>query len=79
MKKAEKLRKEVLELIDKADDKSLRIVKAILKIEQEEEAEEGDWWDELPVQIQNMIDKSIKDGDDGKGISHEEMMEKHSR
>jgi len=51
----------------------------VLKIEQEEEVEEGDWWDELPVQIQNMIDKSIKDGDDGKGISHEEMMEKHSR
>ena len=79
MTTTEALHKEVLELVDKADDKSLRIVKAILKIEQEEEVEEGDWWDELPVQVQNMIDKSIKDGDDGKGISHEEMMEKHSR
>ncbi len=74
MTTTEALHKEVLELVDKADDKSLRIVKAILKIEQEKEAEEGDWWDELPVQIQSLVEMSIKDSEEGKGIPHEEMM-----
>ena len=35
MKKAEKLRKEVLELIDKADKNTLKTVLAFLKIMQE--------------------------------------------
>ena len=79
MTTTEALRKEVKQYVNKADDKSLRMVKAILKIEQEEEVEEEDWSDHLPVQVQNMIDKSIKDGEEGKGISHEKMMEKHRR
>jgi len=36
MKKTEKLRKEVLELIDKADEKTLKIIIAFLKAVQEE-------------------------------------------
>ena len=66
------LRKEVRKYINKADHKSLRMVKAILEIEQEEED-----WDDLPVELQNMITEGIKEADEGKGIPYEEVKKKY--
>ncbi len=73
------LRKEVKRYIDKADDKSLRMVKAILEIEQEEDesAMEEENWDDLPRELQLAIDKGIKEGEEGKGISYELFKEQH--
>jgi hypothetical protein len=74
MTDTEILRKQVREYVEHADNKSLRIVQAILEIEQEE-----DWWDELPEEVQHMLDAAIKQGEEGKGISHEQMIEKYSK
>ncbi len=74
MTDTEVLREHVKQYINRADEKSLRLVQAILEIEQEE-----DWWDELPEEVRNMLETSIKDGDEGKGISHEEVMKKYSQ
>ena len=79
------LRKEVKQYINKADVKSLRMVKAILEIEQEEDDDvdeasmEEENWDDLPEELQLMIDKGIKESEEGKGIPHEQIMEKYSK
>ncbi len=75
------LRKEVKKYIDKADDKSLRIVKAILEIEQEEDEAnmEPENFDDLPEELRLSIDLGLKDADEGNVISHEEMKKKYSQ
>ena len=75
------LRKEVKQYIDKADDKALRMVKAILEIEQEEDESklEEENWDDLPRELQLSIEKGIKDGEEGRVISHEDMKKKYSQ
>lgn len=81
MTATEVLRQEVKQYIDRADDKSLRIVKAILEIEQEEDEgdiEDGEVdWDELPEELQIMIDRAIKQADEGGGMPHEEVVAKY--
>ena len=74
MTDTEALREQIKEYVDNADARSLKIVRAILEIDQED-----DWWDDLPSDVQNMINASIKDGDEGKGIPHEQMVEKYSK
>jgi hypothetical protein len=74
------LRKEVKKYVDKADDKSLRIVKAILKKEQEVQEEEdmGDEdWDDLPKEFQILLEEAIKETDEGGGMLHEEVVAKY--
>ena len=76
----EALRKEVKKYVDKADDKSLRIVKAILEKEQQEEedTENGEvYWDDLPEELQMRIDRAIKQADEGGGMPHEEVVAKY--
>jgi hypothetical protein len=75
MTATEALRKEVKKYIDKADDKSLRIVKAILEIEQEYEEEED--WDDLPKEFQILLEEAIKETDAGGGMLHEEVVAKY--
>lgn len=79
MTATEILREEVKQYIDRADDKSLRIVKAILEIEQEEDIDGDDEvdWDDLPEELQRSIEAGIKDADEGRVISHEEMKKKY--
>ena len=82
MTATEALRKEVKKYIDKADDKSLRIVKAILEIEQEEDMDEDieeENWDDLPRELQLLIENGIKEGEEAKVISYEQVKEKYSK
>ena len=75
------LREEVRQYIDIADDKSLRMVKALLQIELEEDEAnmEEENWDDLPKELKLMIDKGIKEANEGKGTPHEQVMEKYSK
>ena len=75
MTATEILRKQIKRSIDKADDKSLRRVQAILEVDQEEE----DWWDALPSEIQQSLERALKESEEGKGIPHAQMMEKYSK
>lgn len=81
MTATEVLRKEVKQYIDEADDKSLRIVKAILKIELEDKdtEEDEDWWDELPEELQALIETGLKESEQGGGIPHEEIVKIYSK
>ena len=68
------LRKQVKKYIDKADDKSLRIVQAILEIEQQE-----DFWDTLPEHIKEDVRIAEKQSAKGLGKSTEQVMAKYSK
>lgn len=48
----------------------LEKVSQILKQE-----EEADWWDELPISVQQAIEVGIKEADRGETTPHEEVME----
>jgi hypothetical protein len=75
MTATEVLRKQIKQSIDKADDRSLRRIQAILEVDQEEE----EWWDDLPREIQASLERALKESEEGKGISHEQMLAKYSQ
>ncbi len=68
------LRKKVKAYIDKADSKTLKIVHAMLEAEQD-----YDDWDNIPVELQQSIEKSLKEAKEGKLIPHEEVVKKYSK
>jgi hypothetical protein len=74
MTATEVLRKKVMQYIDTADQKALKKVQSIL-----EESADGDWWDDVPQNIQILVEQAIKEGETGKGTPHEEVMAKYSR
>ena len=41
--------------------------------------ESSDWWDDLPANVQNEIDQSLADLDNGKGIPHEVVVKKYKK
>ena len=74
MTSTELLRKQVQKYVSVADEKSLRIVKAVLEIEQEE-----DWWDTLPDNVKKSVETAIKESDEGKTIPHEQVMKMYKQ
>lgn len=72
MSETEQLKQNIIQSLDQADEKVLRMVQSILQIDQEH-----DFWDDLPEEIRNEVDEAIKEADRGGGISHEEMMKKY--
>jgi predicted transcriptional regulator len=74
MDAVKQMRKEVKQYIDTADEKVVKMVHAMLEVQQEE-----DWWDELPLEVRGEIDEALADLDKGKGIPHEEVMKKYKK
>jgi hypothetical protein len=68
------LKQEIKKGMDKASVKTLRILHQILEIENEE-----DWWDNLPKEVQNSIDRGIKQADTKQGITHHEFLKRNSK
>lgn len=68
------LRKEVKKYVDKADDRTLKIVHAMLEAEQD-----YDNWDELPVTLKASITRGLKQADKGEVIPHEEVVKKYKK
>jgi hypothetical protein len=68
------IRNEVNQYLDVADERILKIVNNILKTDVEE-----DFWDDLPINIQENIQTAIKQSEEGKGKSHKEVMAKYGR
>jgi len=64
-----------MQYIANAYDEAIRIAKAVLGIEQEEEYNEVDR-DELPIELQATIEEGINEGQEGNGMPHEEMIER---
>ncbi len=71
MTATEVLREVVTQYLKEADEKTLRMVQAIMHIELVMD------WDDMPEELQIMIDESIKEAEEGKGIPHEEMVKKY--
>ena len=72
MTATEALRKQVKKRLDKADDKSLRMVQAILKIEQEQ-----DFWDTLPEHVKADVEAAKKESERGEVYTTAEVMKKY--
>lgn len=68
------LRKEVKKYVDKADDRTLKIVHAMLEAEQD-----YDSWNELPVSLKASITRGLKQADKGEVIPHEEVVKKYKK
>lgn len=66
------LKKEVKKYIDNADESVVKMVHAMLEVNAK-----NDWWDDLPDDAKKSIAKSLKDLDEGKGISHEKVKKMH--
>jgi len=68
------LRKQVQQYVAVANEKSLRMVQAILEIEHEE-----DWWDSMPDNVRKSVETAIKESDEGKTVPHEEVMKMYKQ
>lgn len=64
------LRKQVKDYIDAADDTTVKMMHAMLEVQQQ-----SDWWDDLPESVRDEIDSAIVELDEGKGIYHEKVKE----
>jgi predicted transcriptional regulator len=74
MTTTEALRRQVKRSVDKADERSLKIVQAILDIE-----DGKDWWDELAVEERRSVERGLKDVADGKLTPHADVMKKYKK
>ena len=74
MTATEKLRIDVKRQIDSADEKSLKMVHAMLEAE-----EEHDWWDDLSDAAKASIERGLKDAEEGKLTPHHEVMKKYKK
>lgn len=72
MDEANILKKQVKKYIDAADEKVVKMVFAMLEVNAEE-----DWWDDLSDDEKSAIENSLKDLDEGKGMSHQEVKKMH--
>ncbi len=68
------LRKEVKKYIDKVDNRTLKIVHAMLEAE-----EDYDSWEELPASLKRSIQKGLKQADEGKLIPHEVIVKQYKK
>lgn len=68
------LKKEVKKNIDKADERVLKMVNAMLLADQED-----DWYDELPEEVKASIEKGLDDIKNGRVVSHENVMKKYKK
>lgn len=74
MTATELLRINVKKQIDHADEKSLKMVSALLDSEQE-----YDWWDNLSENAISSIEQGLKDAKEGKLTPHNDVMEKYKK
>lgn len=74
MQEAKDLREAVIEYIQTADEKTVRMIHAMLEVDAKE-----DWWDEITESHQQAIDKGIEQLDNGEGIPHDEVMRKYNK
>jgi hypothetical protein len=71
---AVKLKSDLHSLIDKVNDISLlNAIKTILS----KQADQADFWDDLPVEVQTAVRRGIEQAQQGQMSSHKDVMQKH--
>jgi len=66
----EAIKLELIEWLTKLDNQETI---NYLKVVKDSASEEADWWDNLPQYHQNGIKKGLKDIEDGRIVSHEDV------
>ena len=74
MKEVSVLRKEAKKFIDKAGDKTVKMIHAMLEVDQQ-----TDWWDDLSEDAKASIEKGVDDVKKGKVKPHAEVMKKYQK
>lgn len=74
MSAAKSLRNEVKKYIDTADEKIVKMIHAIIEVE-----EESDWWDDLSDGAKDSIQRGLKDADAGRVTPNEVVMKKYQK
>lgn len=72
MSETEQLKLNIIQSLDQADEKVLRMVQAILQIEKE-----YDFWDDLPEEVKNDVEEALIQSEKGLGETHEEVLKKY--
>lgn len=68
------LKKQVKKYLDNADEKTIKMIHAMLEVDAEE-----DWWDGISEKAKESIGRGLKDYEDGRIISHKEVMKKYKK
>ena len=74
MEQVKDLRKEVIDYLETADEKTVRMIHAMLEVDAEE-----DWWDEMPDSVRTDVEAAMQESERGEGISHEEVKKTYSQ
>ena len=74
MEQLKDLRKEVIDYIETADEKTVRMIHAMLEVDAEE-----DWWDEMPDSVRTDVETAMQESERGEGISYEEVKKTYSQ
>ena len=74
MTMTEALRMQVKHYIDLADEKSLKMVKAMLEVDQED-----DFWDSLPDEVKADVEEAERQSKRGEGTPHAEVFKKYEK
>lgn len=74
MEQVKDFRKEVMEYIETADEKTVRMIHAMLEVDAEE-----DWWDEMPDMVKADVEAALGESERGKGMIHEEVKKTYSQ
>lgn len=74
MEQVKNLRKEIIKYMKSADEKTVRMIHAMLEVDAEE-----DWWDEMPDTIKADVEAAMHESERDEGISHEEVKKTYSQ
>jgi hypothetical protein len=66
------MKTEIKEYINRADDRMLKLIYAIIEADQ-------DWWDEISTEEKHSIETGARQLKEGKGISHEDVIKNNSK
>ena len=70
------LRSDLHELIDRVNDMSmLSAIKTILS----KQTSESDFWEELPLNVRESVERGMSQIENGETRTHEEVMQKHNK
>jgi len=68
------LKTDIIQLVEKLDDNDVLYAIKVLLEKQFKINQKKDLWDDIPQNIKNDIETSLKEADKGKIISHQEVM-----
>ncbi len=74
MEDVKDLREAVIEHIQNADEKVVKMVHAMLEVDAEEEP-----WDEMPDDVKADVEAALQESERGEGMSHQEVKKKYSQ